>query len=116
MRTQQLIKQGGNHVKIPSCMGLIFLWVKQYRRKFNKVQIALFTAYNKANRVLWQKYKEKIILKGCCFEPGVMRGFMASGGEDFNPGSEMSFPGGSEVKASACNPGDLGLIPGLGSP
>ena len=25
-----------------------------------------------------------------------------------------SFPGGSEVKASACNAGDLGLIPGLG--
>ena len=26
----------------------------------------------------------------------------------------MGFPGGSEVKASACNVGDLGLIPGLG--
>ena len=26
----------------------------------------------------------------------------------------MDFPGGSEVKASACNAGDLGLIPGLG--
>ena len=26
----------------------------------------------------------------------------------------MCFPGGSEVKASACNVGDLGLIPGLG--
>ena len=26
----------------------------------------------------------------------------------------MSFPGGSEVKASACNAGDLGSIPGLG--
>ena len=25
-----------------------------------------------------------------------------------------TFPGGSEVKASACNAGDLGLIPGLG--
>ena len=25
----------------------------------------------------------------------------------------MGFPGGSEVKASACNGGDLGLIPGL---
>ena len=24
------------------------------------------------------------------------------------------FPGGSEVKASACNAGDLGFIPGLG--
>ena len=24
----------------------------------------------------------------------------------------MGFPGGSEVKASACNAGDLGLIPG----
>ena len=24
-----------------------------------------------------------------------------------------TFPGGSEVKASACNAGDLGLIPGL---
>ena len=26
----------------------------------------------------------------------------------------MGFPGGSEVKGSACNVGDLGLIPGLG--
>ena len=26
----------------------------------------------------------------------------------------MSFPGGSEVKAAACNAGDMGLIPGLG--
>ena len=26
----------------------------------------------------------------------------------------LCFPGGSEVKASACNAGDLGLIPGLG--
>ena len=26
----------------------------------------------------------------------------------------MGFPGGSEVKASACNVGDLGLIPGSG--
>ena len=26
----------------------------------------------------------------------------------------MGFPGGSEVKASACNVGDLGSIPGLG--
>ena len=26
----------------------------------------------------------------------------------------MGFPGGSEVKASACNAGHLGLIPGLG--
>ena len=27
---------------------------------------------------------------------------------------EAPFPGGSEVKVSACNAGDLGLIPGLG--
>ena len=26
----------------------------------------------------------------------------------------MGFPGGSEIKVSACNVGDLGLIPGLG--
>ena len=26
----------------------------------------------------------------------------------------MGFPGGAEVKASACNVGDLGLIPGSG--
>ena len=26
----------------------------------------------------------------------------------------MGFPGGSEVKASACNAGDVGLIPGTG--
>ena len=29
-------------------------------------------------------------------------------------GSKKGFPGGSEVKASACNVGDLGSIPGLG--
>ena len=28
--------------------------------------------------------------------------------------SQKGFPGGSEVKASACNVGDLGLIPGSG--
>ena len=28
--------------------------------------------------------------------------------------SQKGFPGGSEVKASACNAQDLGLIPGLG--
>ena len=28
--------------------------------------------------------------------------------------STSGFPGGSDVKASACNAGDLGLIPGLG--
>ena len=28
----------------------------------------------------------------------------------------MCFPGGSEVKASACNEGDLGLIPGQEGP
>ena len=27
---------------------------------------------------------------------------------------DVGFPGGSEVKASACNAGDLGLIPGSG--
>ena len=27
----------------------------------------------------------------------------------------MGFPGGSEVKASACNAGELGSIPGLGT-
>ena len=27
---------------------------------------------------------------------------------------KRGFPGGSEVKVSACNAGDLGLIPGLG--
>ena len=26
----------------------------------------------------------------------------------------ISFPGGSEVKVSACNAGDLGSVPGLG--
>ena len=29
-------------------------------------------------------------------------------------GSEMEFPGGSDGKDSACNAGDLGLIPGSG--
>ena len=29
-------------------------------------------------------------------------------------GNKSYFPGGSEGKASACNAGDLGLIPGLG--
>ena len=28
--------------------------------------------------------------------------------------SEQGFPGGSDGKESACNAGDLGLIPGLG--
>ena len=28
--------------------------------------------------------------------------------------AQMVFPGGSEVKVSACNAGDLGSIPGLG--
>ena len=28
--------------------------------------------------------------------------------------NRLGFPGGSEVKASACNAGDLGLIPGSG--
>ena len=28
--------------------------------------------------------------------------------------NQVGFPGGSEVKASACNAGDLGLMPGLG--
>ena len=32
----------------------------------------------------------------------------------FNPFPFKGFPGGSEVKASSCNAGDLGLIPGLG--
>ena len=27
----------------------------------------------------------------------------------------LGFPGGSDVKESTCNAGDLGLIPGLGS-
>ena len=30
--------------------------------------------------------------------------------------SKMGFPGGLDSKESACNAGDLGLIPGLGSP
>ena len=29
---------------------------------------------------------------------------------------EKGFPGGSQGKESACNEGDLGLIPGLGRP
>ena len=29
-------------------------------------------------------------------------------------GGTLYFPGGSEVKASACNAGDMGLIPGSG--
>ena len=32
----------------------------------------------------------------------------------FNMLSRFGFPGGSKVKASACNVGDLGSIPGLG--
>ena len=31
-----------------------------------------------------------------------------------DPVAESGFPGGSDGKASACNVGDLGLIPGLG--
>ena len=29
-------------------------------------------------------------------------------------GLQVTFPGGAEVKASACNVGDLGSVPGLG--
>ena len=32
------------------------------------------------------------------------------------PSERLGFPGGSEVKVSASNVGDLGLIPGLGKP
>ena len=32
----------------------------------------------------------------------------------FEDGTAGGFPGGSEDKASACNAGDLGSIPGLG--
>ena len=32
------------------------------------------------------------------------------------PLEHFGFPGGSDGKASACNAGDLGSIPGLGSP
>ena len=31
-----------------------------------------------------------------------------------SPFSTSDFPGGSDVKASVCNAGDLGSIPGLG--
>ena len=34
--------------------------------------------------------------------------------EDIKGGIMLDFPGGLEVKASACNAGDLGLIPGSG--
>ena len=34
----------------------------------------------------------------------------------YSPFSRNCFPGGSEVKASACNAGDLSSIPGLGRP
>ena len=33
---------------------------------------------------------------------------------EMNHGRHQSFPGGSSGKESACNVGDLGLIPGLG--
>ena len=33
---------------------------------------------------------------------------------EFKKKKKKGFPGGSEVKASACNEGDLGLIPGSG--
>ena len=36
------------------------------------------------------------------------------GGEGNNLNVHSGFPGGAEVKASACNVGDLGSIPGLG--
>ena len=34
--------------------------------------------------------------------------------QGLNPGLPHCFPGGSEVKTSACNAGDLGSIPGSG--
>ena len=40
--------------------------------------------------------------------------FMGSQRVGHNLVTEQGFPGGSEVKASACNMGDLGSIPGSG--
>ena len=52
--------------------------------------------------------------KGCYFCSGVFIyssvKFLAYITESYH----LGFPGGSEVKASACNVGDLGLTPGLG--
>ena len=48
------------------------------------------------------------LLSGCY--PRVLQGLASR----VSPLWWIPFPGGSEVKASACNAGDLGLIPGLG--
>ena len=37
-----------------------------------------------------------------------------SNGAEKRQGHNQSFPGGSEVKASACNAGDMGSVPGSG--
>ena len=46
---------------------------------------------------------QRVGVMGCQVSSGFRSSYMC-----------MSFPGGSEVKASACNEGDLGSIPGLG--
>ena len=50
------------------------------------------------------------ILQGVAFP--FSRGIFPTQG--LKPGLPLSFPDGSEVKVSACNAGDLGLIPGSG--
>ena len=37
-------------------------------------------------------------------------------GKDYEQGMRIGFPGGSTSKASACDAGDVGLVPGSGRP
>ena len=54
----------------------------------------------------------------CCSQLGIISGSLASTTWDrralFFCGTSQDFPGGSDGKESACNAGDMGLIPGLG--
>ena len=47
-------------------------------------------------------------------KPGVKSMFSTSPQQIFSKDLNTGFPGGSPVKASACNAGDLGSIPGSG--
>ena len=64
--------------------------------------------YHMVSLILKTKKQMHIYRKqtGCCQKWGVQGGQMSEGG----------FPGGSEVKVSASNAGDLGSIPGWGRP
>ena len=74
------------------------------------------------NLDLWRKcsccYRSLFLWLLCCSQLGIISGSLASTTWDrralFFCGTSQDFPGGSDGKESACNAGDMGLIPGLG--